>query len=492
MPSLSPHRVNRIVLAAVVAGFAIVVAAAVAAGLAFQQNLDFTERVAQTRAVQQALFEYALLNERLEVARRGFLLAQDDRFTTVYREAAEQLPPALDRVADLTSDNPNQQQRVAVMRGLLADQLATGRATLDAAARGERLGGFGEDSTVLATRRVRTLTAEMASEESELLATRDVARAQSVTTFRIAGLSALALLALMAVSSVTVLVRYTRDLAASRAELTRLNSGLEEAVKERTADLQRANDEIQRFAYIVSHDLRSPLVNVMGFTTELEAAAKPLDALVEKLAQEAPQLLNGDAQRAVQEDIPESLRFIRTSTQKMDRLINAILQLSRQGRRVLTRERIDLNALLAAQVASLQHRLDELGGRIEVAPDLPGLVSDRLALEQVLANLLENALKYRKPGVAPEIQVRARVFAGRVLIEVQDNGRGIDPKDHERIFELFRRSGAQDQPGEGIGLAHVRALTYRLGGLITLDSKLGEGATFRVSLPLRLSEGTAA
>jgi signal transduction histidine kinase len=476
----------------VVVGFGIVVAAAVAAGLAFQQNLDFSERVANTRSVQQALFEYSLLNERLEVARRGYLLAQDQRFATVYREAAQQLPPALDRVADLTRDNPNQQGRVAIMRGLLATQLATGRATFDAAARGERGTFFGEDDTVVATRRVRMLSAEMAAEESELLAAQDTARAASVTTFRIAGLSALGLLALVAIGSVTVLARYTRDLNASRAELETLNTGLEEAVQERTADLQRANDEIQRFAYIVSHDLRSPLVNVMGFTTELEAAAKPLDTLVDRIAKEAPQLLDGDAQRAVQEDIPESLRFIRTSTQKMDRLINAILQLSRQGRRVLTRERIDLNALLAAQVASLQHRLDELGGKIEIAPGLPGLVSDRLALEQILANLIENALKYRRPGVAPEIQVRGRVFAGRVLIEIQDNGRGIDPKDHERIFELFRRSGSQDQPGEGIGLAHVRALTYRLGGLITVDSKLGEGATFRVSLPLRLPEGTAA
>ena len=75
----------------------------------------------------------------------------------------------------------------------------------------------------------------------------------------------------------------------------------------------------------------------------------------------------------------------------------------------------------------------------------------------------------------------------RAWIEVADNGRGIDPRDHERVFDLFRRSGTQDQPGEGIGLAHVRALAYRLGGTITLRSALGEGATFRVSLPSTLT-----
>ena len=110
--------------------------------------------------------------------------------------------------------------------------------------------------------------------------------------------------------------------------------GLEGAVRDRTAELTRANAEIQRFAYIVSHDLRSPLVNVMGFTAELEAAAKPLAALLERAEAEAPGIVTEDARAAVRADLPESIGFIRTSTQKMDRLIAAILQLSRQGRRV--------------------------------------------------------------------------------------------------------------------------------------------------------------
>jgi signal transduction histidine kinase len=105
----------------------------------------------------------------------------------------------------------------------------------------------------------------------------------------------------------------------------------------------------------------------------------------------------------------------------------------------------------------------------------------------VLSNLIENAVKYLKPGRPGQITVRGHQVGGRVIYEVQDNGRGIDPKDHERIFELFRRSGVQDQPGEGIGLAHVRALAYRLGGLITCESALDQGATFRLSLPAKIS-----
>ncbi|HZZ68145.1 MAG TPA: ATP-binding protein, partial [Phenylobacterium sp.] len=280
--------------------------------------------------------------------------------------------------------------------------------------------------------------------------------------------------------------RYTRDLSASRGELAVLNAGLEEQVATRTADLRRANDEIQRFAYIVSHDLRSPLVNIMGFTAELEAAAKPLGALLERAEAEAPQIVSPDASTAVRSDLPESIGFIRTSTQKMDRLINAILQLSRQGRRVLTPEPLDVSRVLQGVADNLAHRSSELGASIEVAPNLPGVISDRLALEQIFSNLVENALKYLKPGRPGRIEVVGSRQAGRVVYEVRDNGRGIDPKDHDRIFDLFRRAGAQDQPGEGIGLAHVRALAYRLGGTVTCESALDQGATFRVSLPARL------
>jgi signal transduction histidine kinase len=171
----------------------------------------------------------------------------------------------------------------------------------------------------------------------------------------------------------------------------------------------------------------------------------------------------------------------------MDRLINAILQLSRQGRRVLTPEPVDMNRVLQTVADNLAHRSSELGASIAIQPDLPGVVSDRLALEQIFSNLVENALKYLKPGRAGLIEIGGRRQGVRVIYEVKDNGRGIDPKDHDRVFDLFRRAGVQDQPGEGIGLAHVRALAYRLGGTVTCESALDQGATFRVSLPARLT-----
>ncbi len=171
----------------------------------------------------------------------------------------------------------------------------------------------------------------------------------------------------------------------------------------------------------------------------------------------------------------------------MDRLINAILRLSREGRRVLSPEPIDMNELLDGIVGSLQHRLSDVGAQVRVTP-LPAIRSDRVGIEQIFSNLVENAVKYRQPDRPLVVEVRGRREGERAVFEVSDNGRGIDPKDHDRIFDLFRRSGAQDQPGEGIGLAHVRAMVYRLGGVISCRSALDAGATFRLSMRAELSD----
>jgi signal transduction histidine kinase len=172
----------------------------------------------------------------------------------------------------------------------------------------------------------------------------------------------------------------------------------------------------------------------------------------------------------------------------MDRLINAILKLSREGRRLLTPERLDMNRVLAELVDSLKHQIEEAGAVITVGP-LPGLTCDRTAIDQIFSNLLENALKYTAAGRTPAIEVGGRTqldSGGRRVgsYTVSDNGRGIVARDMERIFELFRRSGIQDRPGEGIGLAHVRALVRRLGGDITCSSTPDVGTVFTVMLPL--------
>lgn len=477
---------------AIALGFLTLLGVAAAAATALARNVTYTDLVAHTYQVDTAIAEFRSLDERLETARRGYLLSHDERFISGVADLKARIEAAADAIRRLTADNPRQQANVAALETELARQFQAVDVTVAFSRGGARdVSQFFNDRGVEAGRLIRARGDAMQAEEKRLLDIRNGERLRSLRRLSAISIAAGGLLLFVGLGSVVVILRYTRELSASRRELHQLNAGLEDEVANRTADLKRANDEIQRFAYIVSHDLRAPLVNITDFTSELEAAAKPLGALLESAEAEAPAIVTEAAKAALRVDLPESIGFIRASTRKMDRLIAAILQLSRQGRRVLAPEPIDMAALLAGVAVTLQHRSNELGAEIEVAADVPDLVSDRLALEQIFSNLMENALKYLKPGRAGRVEISGSIKDGRVVYEVRDNGRGVDPKDHERIFDLFRRAGAQDQPGEGIGLALVRALAYRLGGWVAVESALDQGAAFRVSLPLRLIAGEA-
>jgi signal transduction histidine kinase len=316
----------------------------------------------------------------------------------------------------------------------------------------------------------------------------DTANADRATVMLFAVLTiGLFLIATLAAVSLSVLRRSAREVEHAYALLEQANADLEERIAERTADLQEANEEIQRFAYIVSHDLRSPLVNIMGFTSELEALRDDLLGLLEG-RQTAGQPKQGVSpavtETTLRRDYNEALAFIKSSIAKMDRLINAILHLSRAGRRQFNIQPIDLNQLFAEIRSTVAHRLQDNDIALHVGP-LPQVTSDRLALEQVFSNLLDNAIKYMRNGIAGRIDVSVADTATHYLISVADNGRGIAQNDLERIFDLFRRAGVQDRPGEGIGLAHVRTLVRRLGGSIKVDSTPDQGTTFTVALPKR-------
>ncbi len=254
---------------------------------------------------------------------------------------------------------------------------------------------------------------------------------------------------------------------------------LNDALAEQASELQESNEELQRYAYIVSHDLRAPLVNVMGFTSELDALRE--DILTELKA-------NPKAE-AIDRDMSESLGFIKAGIAKMESLIAAILKLSREGRRSLRAEPLDMPQLVQNLVDAIRHQIDSADAVVDVSPDLPPIVCDKVAIEQIIGNILYNAVKYLDPARPGRISITGEDRGARVVYRIADNGRGIDPRDHARVFELFRRAGAQDRPGEGIGLAHVKALVRAMGGRISLASEPGVGTTFTVILPSAMTRG---
>ena len=426
-----------------------------------------------------------------ETGQRGFLLTQDESFLNVYEKAMTNVRANLSTVAELVKSRPLKEERMPELKRLVDSKLEEMAHTVSLTREGRR------DEAIELTR--SELGRELMDQIREIL---DFFRKQSdinvdqgvaeqleansqLQWFMIGG--GIAILAVMG-GAIAIITQHVRALSAARQEVELLNAGLEERVNERTEDLMRANQEIQRFAYIVTHDLRAPLVNVMGFTAELDTSLKALQAYVladgDKLTEDQIR----EARLAASEDLPEAIGFIRSSTRKMDGLINAILKISRDGRRPLKPERIDLKALVEATSASVHHQISESDGTVRIDIRVPSVHTDRFSLEQILGNLFDNAVKYKQPERPLNLTVRA-MPEGRnlVRIEVEDNGRGIADEDHERIFELFRRSGQQDRSGEGIGLAHVRSLARNLGGEISVKSRLGSGSTFVLRLPSDLS-----
>jgi signal transduction histidine kinase len=475
-------------LAMLAMGFAVLVALAGTAVWLTQRSRDEADWVHHTLRVQATVSDFSALLERAEASRRGYLLTADPSYIATARDAIHALQGPLAELPGLVKDNPIEGDRAARITALAKQRVTSIERTLafppDEIAAARQAFGV---ATGTSLESLRSLGADMMTEENRLLDGRNAAAGFSLKALVAVAIVGTVVILLLGVGSVLLVRSYVEALRRARVDLEALNEGLEEAVKERTADVLHANHEIQRFAYVVSHDLRAPLVNIMGFTSELGIGLDEVRKVLAE-ARTAPEEEVAAARQVVEEDWPEALGFIRTSSEKMDRLINAILRLSREGRRSFTAEPLRTTAIVEAIVDANRHRIDERGASIRVE-ELPNIESDRLAFEQVMGNLVDNAIKYLDHDRPGEIVVGGADLGRRVEYTVTDNGRGIDPRDHERIFDLFRRAGPQDQPGEGIGLTYVQALVRRLGGTIACISELGRGSTFRVVLPKYLPKG---
>lgn len=448
------------------------------------------DEVVEAREIRTAIVDLKSLVQDAEIGQRGFLLTGRESYLEPFNLATAEISGRFDSLRDRLVDNHLGTQQISELSDKIDTKMSELSQTITLARQGrtdEALSIVDSDVGKAVMDDARALFDTLTADADRRFAESVVRQRESAGALRWIEIVGALVILLVVGGAAWIVAVYTRDLSVARSEIEALNVGLEEKVRERTTELGRANEEIQRFAYIVTHDLRAPLVNIMGFTSELEMSLAPIQALVAEVEAEGRNV--DEAKAIATEDLPEAIGFIRSSTQKMDGLINAILKLSRDGRRQLKPERIELEPVLQAATDAIQHQVSEAGGEIDMNIDVPSIVSDRISLEHVVGNLLDNAVKYSVAERALRISVRARATpANRVVIEVGDNGRGIAEQDHERVFELFRRSGSQDKAGEGIGLAHVRSSVRSLGGDVTLKSRLGEGTTFIIDLPRDLGK----
>ncbi len=233
---------------------------------------------------------------------------------------------------------------------------------------------------------------------------------------------------------------------------------LEQAVTARTEELANSNEELQNFASVVAHDLRSPLLTISGYCQLLQEELGP--QLPAAAAEYIGQIVNG------------ALR--------MSRLIDDLLEYSRAIRRRQFQP-VDMHSVLTHARANLEAAIREQNAEVEAGP-LPVVLGDPTQLAQLLQNLIGNAVKFHREK-PPRIRVTAFQDGGFWKFAVEDNGQGIDRADFDHIFQAFQRGHGHKYPGTGIGLAICKKIVERHGGRIWVESAPGEGSTFHFTLP---------
>jgi PAS domain S-box-containing protein len=241
-------------------------------------------------------------------------------------------------------------------------------------------------------------------------------------------------------------------------EIKRLNAELEDRVRKRTAELQRSNEDLQQFAYVVSHDLQEPLRVISGYAELLRR--RYLDRL--------------------DSDANDFLGFMIDGSARMSRLIHDLLAYSRAGNAGRT-EPVALSAVVDDALFNLRRAVEESGARVDWQ-NLPVVPGDRQRLIQLFQNLIGNAIKYRGEA-PPSVLIRAEPDGQSWICSVSDNGIGFEQKYADRVFGVFRRLHGTTYPGTGIGLAIARRIVEQHGGRIWANSNPGQGSVFSFSLP---------
>lgn len=416
------------------------------------RNTRDQEWVAHTHFVREELEELIADLEKSQASERDYLISGQDSYLSAFNAAVARVAEHTRNARILTADNPAQQASLDQLEPLIAKRFAQMRAMIaERRARGLSAAITAEQSndSISVMKNISAIISAMLREENRLLAARAATvNANSHQMRRILLFGYAVAFLFLFVESVVIHKEMERRRAA------------EQATEKRSAELEAANKELEAFCYSVSHDLRSPLRGIDGFS----------QALLE------------DYSAHVDETGQDYLRRIRAGSQRMSTLIDDLLNLSRYTRVEMRREPTDLSEIGSSVADELRMLQPAREVEFVIAPRLHSESDPRL-MRVVLENLLGNAWKFTSKKKHARIEFGKTDDNGSSAFYVKDNGAGFDPAYTTRLFGAFQRlHGVSEFPGTGIGLASVQRIIHRHGGRVWAESAVDQGATFYFTL----------
>ncbi|MCB5184199.1 CHASE3 domain-containing protein [Methylobacillus gramineus] len=393
-----------------------------------------------------------------ETGQRGYLLSNNDLFLAPYNKAVINLPRQIKQLQDLSAQDQADVEAINTISDLILQRLDHLKVNIDRQRQEGQLfnhPGFTEslESGKAIMDNIRNLVGDISFRQQRLLADRaKVAEREASSTLSWIVFGNLTVVILLMSSFIVIIKEVKKRMLAQRE------------AEQVAAQLQVTNKELESFSYSVSHDLRSPLRAIDGYSRMLEEDYSDI------LDQEGLRLLE----------------VVRVNSKKMGQLIDDLLNFARSGRKELVLEEIDIRALAneAWKEVNAENKHPDVQFNNQVSLPSQG---DKALIKQVLLNLLSNALKYSSPKAMPIISVTSEHANNQVLYTITDNGVGFDMTYAHKLFGVFQRLHTSEEfPGTGVGLAIVQRIIVRHGGSVTATSILEQGSAFSFSLPGRM------
>lgn len=450
--------IERILINSIAIAIASVLAIALISIWQSKRRQDTAGRIKHTNQVLYQTLEVLDISVKYELTAKNFLLTGDRSFLDSLNRQVSLLHNKIAGLKNLTTDNSLQQARIDSLlqyvdrNGELLDKAIGLRQSIGLAAASELLTSGRETEY---SHQVQSIIDRLESEETRLLdlhrktGQRRITQLQEVLWL---------LIAVVVILAVGIFQKIRMDLLKEKKvkeQLSRFSRDLEEQVRIQTAELAASNAELERFAYIASHDLQEPLRMVSSFV----------------------QLLQKKYQGQLDEKANQYIHYAIDGAERMKALIMDLLEYSRVGSGKENFEQVEVNGVVEEVTAIFREKILSTRARIEIDP-LPAIRADKMQLTQLFQNLVGNALKYHGPQ-SPVIRISAKEQPGYWQFAVEDNGIGIDSLFFEKIFIIFQRlHNKNEYSGTGIGLAVCKKIAERHGGKIWVESTPGKGSAF--------------